>query len=334
MKNKKKWVIRTVLTVLVLSLIGYFVFGGTDPVPWKVVQAEVKQMTNANQVTATGILRYKNTVEQQAADSGMLVERHIEVGDKVEEGDKLVDLEVSLGNETETVEVTAIADGEVLSLHGDKGSYIHTGDPLILLGEQDQLEIYGELSEFDYASVAKGDKVTIESNAFNEVMQGEVTVIDQEATPSELSDGSVIKIRVEMEDTSGQDPIPGLQAFLTIETEQQTEEADEAFIVPETAIVEEEGQFYVYTVEEGSITKKEVTLQSIPALASDDQGIGNDQFRIWLEEEVSSDEILANMLEVEEGITAEDLIIANPKDDIKEGSTVPTDQLERIDVTS
>ncbi|WP_163581715.1 efflux RND transporter periplasmic adaptor subunit [Gracilibacillus saliphilus] len=331
---KKKWIIRTVLMVLVLSLIGYFVFGGTDPVPWKVVQAEVKQMTNANQVTATGVFRYKNTVEQQAADSGMLVERHVDVGDEIDEGDKLVDLEVSLGNDTETVEVTAITDGEVLSIHGDKGSYIHTGDPLIMFGEQDQLEIYGELSEFDYDSVAKGDKVSIESNAFNEVMQGKVTEVDQEVTESDLSDGSVIKMRVELEDTSGQNPIPGLQAFLTIETEQQTAEVDEAFMIPETALVEEEGLFYVYTVEDGSITKKEVTLQSVPVLASEDEGIGNDQFRIWVEQETTDEEILANMLEVDEGITADDWIIANPKNDIEEGSSVDTNSMERLDVTS
>lgn len=167
--------------------------------------------------------------------------------------------------------------------------------PLIRIGTIDRLIVEGVISEYDTLKVEEGQPVKLSSEAVPEqYWEGEVIYISD--LPKEMesldADGYTGGVQYPIEVTVNTDDMtlkPGFQMIVEIKTNEYL-----ANTLPITAVIQDNGVNYVYVVNNGKAERREVEV-----------GFINDE-----------------TIEITDGVTKEDQIIANPQESIKNGMDV------------
>lgn len=165
-------------------------------------------------------------------------------------------------------------------------------DPLLHLGSYKNFVVTGSISEFESLQVKVGQKVKVSSELSEDFSWfGEVVQIGD--LPVELIEGNTnrypITIKFKENDVQMK---PGFGLLLEIETNTALVES-----LPNTAVIQEEDEAFVYLVENSKVFKKEVST-----------GI-----------------VEENRIEITSGVSEKDVVILSPTSSIKDGSEVIID---------
>ena len=154
-------------------------------------------------------------------------------------------------------QIIAPIDGIVTAKAKDPGSLIRAGEEVVTISDFSQIKITVPLSELDLGKVKVGQKVRLKFDAFdNRQFLGEV------ARVAPTTNDSSRKIAVEVKINNPNDEIKGgLLARVNFVSTKERQ-----IIVPETAIIQEQGASYLFTVTEkdkndrSNVTKRKVII--------------------------------------------------------------------------
>jgi multidrug efflux pump subunit AcrA (membrane-fusion protein) len=208
-------------------------------------------VTQAERATLVGTVRLNGEVEaanrvQVYPDVGGTV-RRIEVteGQYVELDQPLLYIDPSRpGAEFQDSPVRTPIAGTVVSIDVERGAEVQPAMPLVTVSSLDRLRVEIEIPERYASRVRRGMSATFESFA---VSGGEYrgAVISVEPTIDPASRSKQVELRI---DGAGD----GLEPGMFVSVGLPLDRVEEAVSVPFRAIVQEGGNEYVYTVEEGA----------------------------------------------------------------------------------
>jgi HlyD family secretion protein len=160
----------------------------------------------------------------------------------------LVDLEEAYVN-LAAAQVVASTAGTVLAVDAQVGQRVSAGATVVTLADTSQLELTIDVAELDLPQVAIGQAATIDIDAFSgKPMNGVVEAI----APSSSSTSGVVyyPVTIRLTDQELTSVRPGMTAVATIK---ETEAASDGWLVPTSAIQQQDGQATVLVVS-GTIT--------------------------------------------------------------------------------
>lgn len=165
--------------------------------------------------------------------------------------------------------------------------------PVIRIGSLDDLIVEGTISEYDTLKIEKGQAVTLKSDAVpDQSWKGTVSLVSdlpkqQEGIEIDAGGGVQYPIQVKVEDKI--ELKPGFQMLIEIKTKEQ-----KANVFPLTAVKQDGEDNYVFVVNGNKVEQREVKVGSV------------------------SNE----MIEITEGVEADEQVIVAPADDVKDGTEV------------
>jgi HlyD family secretion protein len=188
-------------------------------------------------------------------------------------------------------------NGVVLERYEQGDSTLSAGQPLLLLGNMDELEVIADVLTQDALRLSTGTAVKLQPAARMDAFDGKVKRIDP-AGFTKLSSLGVEQQRVNVI-VDLVDPPPGLGVGYRVQAQFLTARRTDALIVPRFSVLQAPDQsFYVFKVAGGRLARQPVDL-----------GLRND-----LE------------LEVVEGLTEQDRIVSTPDTTMKDGAKVKTEE--------
>ena len=146
-------------------------------------------------------------------------------------------------------------DGVVLTKTREPGNLIQPGEEVLQIGDLSRVKVIVPLSELDLGSINLGQKVQLQLDAFSgNSFLGKVTSI------APLADSTARQVSVEVTIANPHRQIRGgLLARVTFVSARQ-----QRVIVPESAIIEENGVNYIFVVNEETETRQaKVTKQQV-----------------------------------------------------------------------
>lgn len=164
---------------------------------------------------------------------------------KLQENQASRDLEIATGG------LQASYDGTILQRLVDPGSIVTAGEPLFVIQPSSGYKANVMVSRFDIGKVAIGQKAEIVIG--DTTYEGEVSSISPVAQ-TDASNKPKVKVCVSINDDSAK-PTIGLEADVKIYTE---EKADVLTVTDKAVYTDDKGS-YVYALEDGVITRKDVT---------------------------------------------------------------------------
>lgn len=193
------------------------------------------------------------------------------------------------------LEIKSDIDGKVVEVN-EKAALASNQleqQPIIRIGSLDNLIVEGTISEYDTLKIEKGQAVTLKSDAVpDKSWKGVVSLVsdlpkESEALGMESSGGVQYPIQVKVEDKV--ELKPGFQMLIEIKTKEQ-----KANVLPLTAVKQDGEENYVFVVNEKKAERREVKVGSV------------------------SNE----MIEIVSGVEADDKVIVDPPDNVKDGMEV------------
>ena len=158
--------------------------------------------------------------------------------------------EANLGNAT----IVAPINGVLTQLDAKVGQQATPGTPLVSIIGNGGFEVDTGVSDTDVGKLAVGDKVTMTIDAFpNETFTGAVFYI----APAETNTQGVISYKVKI---SFNTPDPRMKSGLTVNITIQTKQEDNALILPQYAILQNDTGTFVKTLTGTVATTSPVTL--------------------------------------------------------------------------
>lgn len=152
--------------------------------------------------------------------------------------------------------IRAPADGEVSRKLVDAGDYVAPGQPLVEIVVPGRVWVTALVDDQDIGKVRVGQKVRVLSEAYpGRVFPGTVAVISGAAHPKAFgrARAKVVPVRVEVEDKQGL-----LRPGMELDVEGRTVLRKSTLIVPTDALLQQDGQWFVWVVSEGRATKRRV----------------------------------------------------------------------------
>ncbi|MGG0590587.1 efflux RND transporter periplasmic adaptor subunit [Priestia megaterium] len=202
----------------------------------------------------------------------------------------------SIAKKERNLDVTSDINGTVLEV--DKEAVNNTSDvqkPLIHIGNTDEYLATGVLSEYDALKIKTGQAVKITSDVLpDKEWAGSVKQIDylpqQQASAEASNDGAnQYPIEVKVDDQDITMIKPGFKLLLEIETSSK-----KASSLPIKAVVNEDGEKYVYVVKDKKAVRKEVKIG----------------------------ETTNKFIEIKSGVSSKDKVITNPTKNLTDGAEV------------
>ncbi|MGB3569040.1 MAG: efflux RND transporter periplasmic adaptor subunit [Priestia megaterium] len=202
----------------------------------------------------------------------------------------------SIAKKERNLDVASDINGTVLEV--DKEAVNNTSDvqkPLIHIGNTDEYLATGVLSEYDALKIKTGQAVKITSDVLpDKEWAGSVKQIDylpqQQASAEAGNDGAnQYPIEVKVDDQDITMIKPGFKLLLEIETSSK-----KASSLPIKAVVNEDGEKYVYVVKDKKAVRKEVKIG----------------------------ETTNKFIEIKSGVTSKDKVITNPTKNLTDGAEV------------
>ncbi len=202
----------------------------------------------------------------------------------------------SIAKKERNLDVASDINGTVLEV--DKEAVNNTSDiqkPLIHIGNTDEYLATGVLSEYDALKIKTGQAVKITSDVLpDKEWAGSVKQIDylpqQQASAEAGNDGAnQYPIEVKVDDQDITMIKPGFKLLLEIETSSK-----KASSLPIKAVVNEDGEKYVYVVKDKKAVRKEVKIG----------------------------ETTNKFIEIKSGVSSKDKVITNPTKNLTDGAEV------------
>ncbi|WP_034552519.1 efflux RND transporter periplasmic adaptor subunit [Carnobacterium funditum] len=282
--NTKKIVGLIVIIALVI-FIGYSIFNSSDKGnSLSVRTALVGKETIVETLSTTGILKASQT--QEVIGQGLVSEVAVEVGDQVEENDRLVLYQDGTEKRADfkgTITTVNLSPDEIdLSMQ--------TGESAIALADLTNLTVSIQLTKSDAPRVEKEQSVTLTSGS--KTYQGKVTQIDPIAkiTSNQFGNTAALSATISFNEAP-----KGLFAGFDIDTEIVTDTAKNVLSLPiEALLYNVKNKPYVYIVKDGTAKAQliEIGTQSDTAV------------------------------EVKSGLTTDQTVILSPDEKIKDGIEV------------
>lgn len=202
----------------------------------------------------------------------------------------------SIAKKERNLDVASDINGTVLEV--DKEAVNNTSDvqkPLIHIGNTDEYLATGVLSEYDALKIKTGQAVKITSDVLpDKEWAGSVKQIDylpqQQASAEAGNDGAnQYPVEVKVDDQDITMIKPGFKLLLEIETSSK-----KASSLPIKAVVNEDGEKYVYVVKDKKAVRKEV----------------------------KTGETTNKFIEIKSGVSSKDKVITNPTKNLTDGAEV------------
>ncbi|MCU7740463.1 efflux RND transporter periplasmic adaptor subunit [Priestia megaterium] len=202
----------------------------------------------------------------------------------------------SIAKKERNLDVASDINGTVLEV--DKEAVNNTSDvqkPLIHIGNTDEYLATGVLSEYDALKIKTGQAVKITSDVLpDKEWAGSVKQIDylpqQQASTEAGNDGAnQYPVEVKVDDQDITMIKPGFKLLLEIETSSK-----KASSLPIKAVVNEDGEKYVYVVKDKKAVRKEVKIG----------------------------ETTNKFIEIKSGVSSKDKVITNPTKNLTDGAEV------------
>ncbi|MEJ9224777.1 MULTISPECIES: efflux RND transporter periplasmic adaptor subunit [Priestia] len=202
----------------------------------------------------------------------------------------------SIAKKERNLDIASDINGTVLEV--DKEAVNNTSDvqkPLIHIGNTDEYLATGVLSEYDALKIKTGQAVKITSDVLpDKEWAGSVKQIDylpqQQASAEAGNDAAnQYPIEVKVDDQDITMIKPGFKLLLEIETSSK-----KASSLPIKAVVNEDGEKYVYVVKDKKAVRKEVKIG----------------------------ETTNKFIEIKSGVTSKDKVITNPTKNLTDGAEV------------
>lgn len=220
--------------------------------------------------------------------------------------DAYADAESEVAKAQEALNQTVVlsdVDGTVVEVNNSIDPSAKESQTLVHVATQGELQVKGNLTEYDLANLKKGDEVIIKSKVFpDKKWQGKMSSIsdypEQAAGKSDSSSGGSSGAKYEYKADITSD-LEGLKQGFTVSVEVLNNK--ESLLVPTSAIVSSKGKDYVWRYDK--LTKK---------ASKQEVGIGRAD---------------ANSQEILTGLAKDDRIIANPDKNLKDGQKVSDDKI-------
>ena len=158
-------------------------------------------------------------------------------------------------------EVRSPVDGVVSNLKAQENYLVDTDSSLLEIIDADDLRIIVEIPEYNTQTVKIGQSIRVKQDISDDdkVYDGEITKISRLSTTSSMTGENVLEAEVKTNET-----IPNLVPGFKIKAVLQLKSDVKNIIIPKIALQNEEGKYFVYTLDEkNTIRKKIITIKNI-----------------------------------------------------------------------
>ena len=158
-------------------------------------------------------------------------------------------------------EVRSPVDGVVSNLKAQENYLVDTDSSLLEIIDADDLRIIVEIPEYNTQTVKLGQSIRVRQDISDDdkVYDGEITKISRLSTTSSMTGENVLEAEVKTNET-----IPNLVPGFKIKAVLQLKADVKNIIIPKIALQNEEGKYFVYTLDEkNTIRKKIITIKNI-----------------------------------------------------------------------
>lgn len=287
--NWKK-IIGILVAIAAVAFIGYTViFANNEEEALSVRTGKVTEETINETLNLTGMVEPGET--QEVYGQGTVSDLPVAVNDTVEEGDTLISFS--------GVPIEANFSGTVTAVNATEGepdTSTQTGTPAVVLADLSQLEVAIQLTKTDAPLVKADQTATLTSG--DQTYSGKVSKVAPVATSTPGATGNTQLLNAVVSfDENPEDLIAGFD----IDVEITTNTSENAMTIPIEALVyDNNNEPFVYTVENDVIKSKPVEI-----------GIQS-----------------ATKVEVLSGLSADEMVVLSPSEDVKNGITVTTQEKE------
>ena len=158
-------------------------------------------------------------------------------------------------------EVRSPVDGVVSNLKAQENYLVDTDSSLLEIIDADDLRIIVEIPEYNTQTVKLGQSIRVRQDISDDdkVYDGEITKISRLSTTSSMTGENVLEAEVKTNET-----IPNLVPGFKIKAVLQLKSDVKNIIIPKIALQNEEGKYFVYTLDDkNTIKKKIITIKNI-----------------------------------------------------------------------
>ena len=158
-------------------------------------------------------------------------------------------------------EVRSPVDGVVSNLKAQENYLVDTDSSLLEIIDADDLRIIVEIPEYNSQTVKIGQSIRVRQDISDDdkIYDGEITKISRLSTTSSMTGENVLEAEVKTNET-----IPNLVPGFKIKAVLQLKSDVKNIIIPKIALQNEEGKYFVYTLDEkNTIRKKIITIKNI-----------------------------------------------------------------------
>ena len=158
-------------------------------------------------------------------------------------------------------EVRSPVDGVVSNLKAQENYLVDTDSSLLEIIDADDLRIIVEIPEYNTQTVKLGQSIKVRQDISDDdkVYDGEITKISRLSTTSSMTGENILEAEVKTNET-----IPNLVPGFKIKAVLQLKSDVKNIIIPKIALQNEEGKYFVYTLDEkNTIRKKIITIKNI-----------------------------------------------------------------------
>lgn len=158
-------------------------------------------------------------------------------------------------------EVRSPVDGVVSNLKAQENYLVDTDSSLLEIIDANDLRIIVEIPEYNSQTVKIGQSIKVRQDISDDdkVYDGEITKISRLSTTSSMTGENVLEADVKTNET-----IPNLVPGFKIKAVLQLKSDVKNIIIPKIALQNEEGKYFVYTLDEkNTIRKKIITIKNI-----------------------------------------------------------------------
>lgn len=146
---------------------------------------------------------------------------------------------------------------DLKSLEGDSAA---VGDEMMTVSDPQNLQVRLQVGEADIAEIATGQQAEITGSGFpGQTFQGEVLSISDEAVQQASTTGKETVVEVILKVL---EPTAEIKPGYTVKASITTEESPDVFLIPYSAVLaDDDGQEYIFLVQEGQAVKQPITAE-------------------------------------------------------------------------
>lgn len=288
MKKRNKTIRNIIIAAVVLAGAAGAGYALAAPAYYETVRVTKSDIQEI--ISETGIINSLKQKTYYTETMSVIKSMDIQTGDSVAAGEQLLALEEMKTDVGEQEPKTLEADfeGVITQCNVTEGAYAAQGSPLFTLESAKELYLAAEISTKDAANVEKGQKAVITSN--DKDYDGEVSEVSRLAVKTSGKPKVTVKIKIK---NANSKLYLGAEADVDIFAASR----DSVMTVPVEAVYSDADNDYVYTIENGLVTRKIVKT-----------GISSEK-----------------MTEIKEGLAVDDRVIIAPVSENDRGNRA-TDQ--------